>query len=116
MAAATAHRFTWQQTMLRIKDPTVSVPFYEKHYGFQLVHTYDFPQWNFSLYFMAILPEVCLHTRQHTKHASARAPAHAPARGSMRQHVPTRASMRQHARQHTRQHTPARVNTRPRVP
>jgi len=43
--------------MLRIKDPKVSVPFYEKHYGFQLVHTYDFPQWNFSLYFMAILPE-----------------------------------------------------------
>ena len=40
-----------QQTMLRIKDPKVSVPFYEKHFGMQLVHKYDFPQWKFSLYF-----------------------------------------------------------------
>lgn len=42
--------------MLRIKDPKVSVPFYENHFGFKLIHTYDFPQWNFSLYFLAILP------------------------------------------------------------
>jgi len=41
-----------QQTMLRIKDPKVSVPFYEKHFGMQLVHKYDFPQWKFSLYFL----------------------------------------------------------------
>lgn len=51
------HRFSWQQTMLRIKDPNVSIPFYEKHFGFRLIHKYDFPQWNFSLYFLAILPE-----------------------------------------------------------
>ena len=43
--------------MLRIKDPKRSVPFYENHLGFKLIHKYDFPQWNFSLYFMAILPE-----------------------------------------------------------
>ena len=43
--------------MLRIKNPQVSVPFYEKHFGFTLIHHYDFPQWNFSLYFLAILPE-----------------------------------------------------------
>jgi len=41
-----------QQTMLRIKDPKVSVPFYEKHFEMQLVHKYDFPQWKFSLYFL----------------------------------------------------------------
>jgi lactoylglutathione lyase len=46
--------FTLQQTMLRIKDPKRSVPFYEKNFGFQLLHQYDFPQWNFSLYFMGI--------------------------------------------------------------
>ena len=43
---------SFQQTMLRIKDPTKSVPFYEKHFGMKLVHKYDFPQWKFSLYFM----------------------------------------------------------------
>merc|ERR1711934_667322 len=42
----------FQQTMLRIKDPKVSVPFYEKHFGMKLVHNYDYPQWNFSLYFL----------------------------------------------------------------
>jgi lactoylglutathione lyase len=49
--------FSWQQTMLRIKDPKISVPFYEKNFGFKLIHSYDFPQWSFSLYFLAILPE-----------------------------------------------------------
>lgn len=54
---AASHNFNWQQTMLRIKDPLVTVPFYESHFGFQMIHKYDFPQWKFSLYFMAILPE-----------------------------------------------------------
>jgi lactoylglutathione lyase len=43
--------------MLRIKDPKVSVPFYEKHFGFKLIHTYTFNQWGFSLYFLASVPE-----------------------------------------------------------
>jgi len=51
------HNFSWQQTMLRIKDPKLSVPFYQEHFGFTLIHTYDFPQWSFALYFLAILPE-----------------------------------------------------------
>jgi len=41
-----------QQCMLRIKDPKVSVPFYEKHFGMKLVHKYDFPGMKFSLYFL----------------------------------------------------------------
>jgi len=41
-----------QQCMLRIKDPKVSVPFYEKNFGMKLVHKYDFPAFKFSLYFM----------------------------------------------------------------
>ena len=61
-AAATAvmsvrPKFTWQQTMLRIKNPLVTVPFYTNHFQFQLIKTYHFPQWNFSLYFMATIPE-----------------------------------------------------------
>lgn len=51
------HNFTWQQTMLRIKDPKQSVPFYEDNFGFKLIHFYNFPQWNFSLYFMAFLKD-----------------------------------------------------------
>ena len=43
--------------MLRIKDPKVSVPFYQKHFGFTLLHTMDFPEYKFSLNFLAILPE-----------------------------------------------------------
>jgi len=56
-SAFNPHNFSWQQTMLRIKDPKVSVPFYEKHFGFKLIHTYTFNQWGFSLYFLASVPE-----------------------------------------------------------
>jgi len=41
--------------MLRIKDPTVTVPFYEKHFGMKLITKYTFNQWKFSLYFMGLL-------------------------------------------------------------
>ena len=43
--------------MLRIKDPKVSVPFFQKHFGMTLVDEYHFPTMNFSLYFLATLPE-----------------------------------------------------------
>lgn len=49
------HKFQWQQTMLRIKDPLVSIPFYENNFGMKLLHKYDFPQWKFSLYFLVIV-------------------------------------------------------------
>lgn len=48
-------RPTWHQTMLRIKDPAVSVPFYQ-NLGFTLIDTFDFPQYQFSLYFLTTLP------------------------------------------------------------
>lgn len=50
-------RPTWQQTMLRIKDPAKSLPFYTDLLGFTLIDKYDFPQWNFGLYFLTTLPE-----------------------------------------------------------
>ena len=31
--------------------------FYTQHFGFQQIHSYDFPEFNFSLYFLAILPD-----------------------------------------------------------
>ena len=48
------HNFSWQQTMLRIKDPSLSVPFYERHFGFKLIHSLNFNEWGFSLYFLII--------------------------------------------------------------
>jgi len=41
----------FQQTMLRIKDPKVTIPFYEKHFGLKLIHWIAFPQWKFTVYF-----------------------------------------------------------------
>eukprot|EP00927_Polykrikos_kofoidii_P051441 TRINITY_DN45240_c0_g1_i1.p1 TRINITY_DN45240_c0_g1~~TRINITY_DN45240_c0_g1_i1.p1 ORF type:complete len:369 (-),score=63.04 TRINITY_DN45240_c0_g1_i1:230-1336(-) len=46
------YRASFQQCMLRIKDPAVSIPFYQKHFGMKLVHKYDFLEYKFSLYFL----------------------------------------------------------------
>ncbi len=39
------------QTMLRIKDPSVSIPFYQDVLGMTLLDQYDFAAMEFSLYF-----------------------------------------------------------------
>ena len=49
--------FSWQQTMLRVKNGVESVKFYEKNFNMRLIHVYKFPQWSFDLYFLAILDE-----------------------------------------------------------
>lgn len=46
-----------QQVMLRIKEPRRSLDFYVKGLGMTLVLAKDFPQWNFSLYFVGYLPK-----------------------------------------------------------
>jgi lactoylglutathione lyase len=43
---------SFQQTMLRIKDPKVSVPYYCDNFGMKVVHEYHFPEFKFSLYFL----------------------------------------------------------------
>lgn len=45
-------KFSWQQTMLRIKDPAKSLPFYEETLGFHRLHEYKFD--SFSLYFLYV--------------------------------------------------------------
>lgn len=50
-------RPTWQQTMLRIKDPKKSIPFYTDIMGMTVIDSLDFPQWNFKLWFLTTLPE-----------------------------------------------------------
>ncbi|ODQ77550.1 hypothetical protein BABINDRAFT_169150 [Babjeviella inositovora NRRL Y-12698] len=46
--------FQNNHTCLRIKDPKVSVPFYEEHFGMTLIKKVDFPEKKFSLYMMCI--------------------------------------------------------------
>lgn len=50
---------TFQQTMLRVKDPKVSVKFYTENFGMKLINEYHFGenQGNFSLYFLTSLKE-----------------------------------------------------------
>lgn len=49
-------RPTWHQTMLRCKNISKSLEFYTQQLGFTLIDTMDFPQYNFSLYFLTTLP------------------------------------------------------------
>ena len=49
------HKFQWHHTKLRIKDPKVTIPFYEEHFGFTLLHKMDFADMKFSSYFVGIL-------------------------------------------------------------
>jgi lactoylglutathione lyase len=44
--------FVMNQTMLRIKDPARSVPFYRDVLGMTMLDRYDFAEMKFSLYFM----------------------------------------------------------------
>eukprot|EP00940_MAST-03C_sp_MAST-3C-sp2_P001914 g1914.t1 len=48
---------TFQQVMLRVKDPKKSLDFYINKLGFQLIALYHFEAWKFSLYFLAHLPD-----------------------------------------------------------
>mmetsp|Transcript_14620 Transcript_14620/g.45206 ORF Transcript_14620/g.45206 Transcript_14620/m.45206 type:complete len:241 (+) Transcript_14620:110-832(+) len=45
--------YCMQQTMVRVKDPAASLKFYCDVLGFRLVMFRDFPQWGFSVYFVA---------------------------------------------------------------
>ena len=44
--------FIMQQTMLRVKDPKISLDFYSRILGMRLLGKYDFPEMEFSLYFV----------------------------------------------------------------
>ena len=51
---ADTHGYVMNQTMLRIRDPEVSVAFYRDVLGMTLLDRYDFEQMSFSLYFPSI--------------------------------------------------------------
>jgi lactoylglutathione lyase len=52
-----ASGFVLNQTMLRIRDPKVSLKFYCEVLGMSLLQKVDFPEYQFSLYFLAYLQE-----------------------------------------------------------
>jgi len=49
--------FVFNHTMLRVKDIAASLDFYTRVLGFRLLDQRDFPDAQFSLYFLALLPE-----------------------------------------------------------
>lgn len=49
--------YTFNHTMLRIKDPMASLDFYTRVLGMKLIRKLDFAEWKFSLFFLAYVPE-----------------------------------------------------------
>jgi lactoylglutathione lyase len=47
--------FTFNHSMLRVKAPAVSLDFYTRVLGMQVLRKLDFPEMKFSLYFLAYL-------------------------------------------------------------
>ncbi|MFN4263711.1 MAG: lactoylglutathione lyase [Thioalkalivibrionaceae bacterium] len=45
--------FTFNHTMLRVKDPQLSLAFYRDIFGMALLRTVPFPEYDFTLYFLA---------------------------------------------------------------
>lgn len=47
--------YIFNHTMLRVRDPEVSLEFYSKILGMKLIRKLDFDEWKFSLYFLAMV-------------------------------------------------------------
>jgi lactoylglutathione lyase len=52
-APAATNGFTLNHTMLRVKDPAVSLDFYTRVMGMRLLRQLDFPEMKFTLYFLS---------------------------------------------------------------
>lgn len=50
-------KYVFNHTMLRVRDPKVSLDFYTRVLGMKLLRKLDFAEWKFSLYFLAYVPE-----------------------------------------------------------
>jgi lactoylglutathione lyase len=49
-----AKGFVFNHSMLRVKDPAVSLDFYSRVMGMRVLRKLDFPEMKFSLYFLAV--------------------------------------------------------------
>lgn len=52
MTTANGNQIRLNQTMLRIRDPKLSIPFYCDVIGMEMLERFDFPKMDFSLYFL----------------------------------------------------------------
>ena len=59
--------FIMQQTMMRVKDPKISLDFYCNTLGMHLVHFSHFPQWKFSVYFVGYIDQNTIPTDPNKK-------------------------------------------------
>jgi lactoylglutathione lyase len=50
--SAASNGFVFNHSMLRIKDPAVSLDFYTRVFGMRVLRKLDFPEMKFSLYFL----------------------------------------------------------------
>ncbi|CAN5269121.1 lactoylglutathione lyase [soil metagenome] len=53
---AATRGFVFNHSMMRVKDPAVSLAFYTEVIGMRVLRKLDFPEMKFSLYFLAHLP------------------------------------------------------------
>ena len=49
---AASQGFTFNHSMLRVKDPAVALDFYTRLFGMRVLRKLDFPEMKFSLYFL----------------------------------------------------------------
>ena len=49
--------YIFNHTMLRVRDPKVSLDFYSRVLGMKLLRKIDFNEWKFSLYFLAMVKD-----------------------------------------------------------
>ena len=52
--SADSKGFVLNHSMLRVKDPAVSLDFYSRIFGMRVLRKLDFPEMKFSLYFLAV--------------------------------------------------------------
>lgn len=50
-------KYVFNHTMIRIRNPEVSLDFYTRVLGMKLLRKLDFAEWKFSLYFLAYVPK-----------------------------------------------------------
>lgn len=63
--------YIFNHTMLRVRDPKVSLDFYSRVLGMKLLRKVDFNEWKFSLYFLAMQKEEVSGTdEQRTKYTA----------------------------------------------
>ncbi len=54
---AVTQQYIFNHTMLRVRDPKISLDFYSRVLGMKLLRKVDFNEWKFSLYFLAMVSD-----------------------------------------------------------